>query len=141
MIVRVCKYLFRLVGISYRLEKQLFANPYWGKLNDMVERGALREATADELECWATEGGHHHYLPVLAVKQPHKTTPVTIVFDAARKGANRICINDCIHKGTDNYLNSLLAVSIGFRLGRVAAMMDIIKFHWRVRLNLEDCHM
>ena len=125
-------------------EKSLRKRSGWGKVygdqvQDMCERDAAVKLTPEEAESWT---GVCHYIPHLVVENPPSTyTPTRLVFDASRpQGVDKICINDCLAKGPDNYINNLSGVLLGFRVRRVAAKGDIKKFYNSVRLVPEDSH-
>ena len=50
-------------------------------------------------------------------------------------------MNECLRKGPDRYLNSLLSVLICFRNGRAGCAADISKFHNQVYLEMKDVMM
>ena len=123
------------------LEKYLQKNPdlavdFRNQIDQMVERGAAVVLSDKQLQSWK---GPYYYLPVLGVKGKKKQ--LRVVFDASRKQGGYPSLNDCLDKGPDRFLNSLLSVVLGFRNGRVGAVADIKKFHNCVKLFLPDIHM
>ena len=133
-------------GIAYQslmsLEKNLRRNPdlaqaFLEQIDEMVSRGAAVLLSDEDLSGWE---GDYFYLPMVGVKS--KSKRFRVCFDASRKqGSNRTCLNDCLMKGPDRFLNNLLSVIVGFRNGRVGAAADIAKFHNQVYLTEEDMHM
>ena len=64
-----------------------------------------------------------------------------LVFDASRpQPPNNSCLNACLAKGPDNYVNNLVGVLVSFRVGRVAAKGDLKKFYNCIALTEEDSH-
>ena len=125
-------------------EKSLSKRPGWGdvygeQVRDMVERGAAVKLTPEDIAKWK---GAVHYIPHLVVQNPEsKSTPVRLCFDASRpQGKGGICLNDCLAKGPDNYINNLCGVLVGFRVCKEAAKGDIKKFYNSALLVEEDCH-
>ena len=124
----------------YSLERSLQKKPelaeaYCQQIRAMVERGAAVELSQEELQSWE---GDYYYLPVLGVV---KDGELRVVFDASRKQCGFPCMNDCIMKGPECFMNNLGSVLLGFRNGRVAAVADICKFHNQVHLDKKDVHM
>ena len=104
----------------------------------MAERGAAVILSQEEVDDWKHD---YYYLPHLAVKQPKKSTPVRLCFDASRRQGGYPSLNDCLMKGPERFMNNLLSVLIGFRNGRIGCAADISKFHNRVYLTDKDMHM
>ena len=125
-------------------EKSLKKDITWGKvyqsqIDDMVERGAARKVSLEEMEAWS---GHVNYLPHLAVLNPRSSsTPVRLCFDASRPQGGGPSLNQILAKGPDRYLNNLAAVILCFRCGRVAAKGDVKKMYNCVELVEEDCYV
>ena len=111
---------------------------YGDQVRDMVQRRAARKLDPTE-----KFEGTVHYIPTLIVENPESlSTPVRLVFDASRpQGKEKICLNDCLSKGPDAYLNNLCKCLVGFRAGKLAAKGDISKFYNATRLEEEDCHV
>ena len=112
---------------------------YSMQVKDMVDRGAARKLTPEEVEAW---DGVVHYIPHLVVENPaSQSTPVRLVFDGSRpQGPEKVSLNDCLAKGPDNYINNLCGVLLGFRTEPEAAKGDIKKFYNATRLVEEDTH-
>ena len=126
-----------LLSLERSLKKDPeLADDYCQQIKDMLDRGAAIFLSEEELNAWDKD---YHYLPLLGVKGKKKW--LRVVFDAARRLKGFPCINDCVHKGPDRFINNLLAVLLGFRNGRVAAAADLSKFHNQVHLITEDVHM
>ena len=123
-------------------EKTLKKDPLWGEVYnsqivDMVERGAARRVSKEEMGQYK---GYINYLPHLAVKNPKsESTPVRICFDASRPQGGGPSLNSVLAKGPDRYINNLAGVLIKFRNGREAAKGDVKKMYNSVRLETEDC--
>ena len=125
----------------HSLEKSLLKNPalaseYCQQIQNMLDRGAAKVLSKEELNQWE---GDYHYLPIVGVKTKGK--PFRVCFDFARKQCGAPSFNDCLYKGPDRYVNNLLTVILGFRNGRVGCVADISKFHNQVHLVEEDVHM
>ena len=112
---------------------------YQKQIEDMIERGVVREVPDHELESYT---GHVNYLPHLAAINPKSaSTPVRICFDASRAQGGGPGLNQILAKGPDKYLNNLAGVLINFRSGRVAAKGDVAKMYNCVRLSEDDAFM
>ena len=123
------------------MEKRLahddeLANDFCKQIQDMLDRGAAVVLSEEELSNWS---GDFYYLALVGIKGKKKW--LRICFDAARKQGGSVCMNDCLYKGPDRFMNNLLSVCIGFRNGRVAAAADLSKFHNQVQLIPADVHM
>ena len=109
------------------------------QIDDMLQRGVIREVQMDELETYA---GHVNYLPHLAALNPRsQLTPVRICFDASRAQGGGPGLNQILAKGLDRFINNLAGVLINFRNGRVAAKGDVRKMYNSIKLVQEDAFM
>ena len=123
-------------------EKRLSRDAEWGtvykqQLQDMLDRGASRKLTPEELKSWK---GPVFYISHQAVLNPKSTTtPVRIVFNSSQvtKG---ISLNGALAKGPDNYLNNLVGLLLRWREGSVALLGDIRKMYNSVHLNELEVH-
>ena len=98
------------------LRKHLIARKvYSEQIQDMVNRGAARKVSREEMEQWT---GVVNYIPHLAVSNPKsQSTPVCIVFDASRPQGGRPALNSILAKGPDRYLNNQATVILRFKMG------------------------
>ena len=89
------------------LERSLSKNPelaedFCRQIDEMVIRKSARILSDDELNNWK---GDYYYLPVLGVKGKKW---LRLVFDASRRQGGFPSMNDCLAKGPDRFMNSLL---------------------------------
>ena len=125
-----------------KLESTLKRNPedaetYKKQMTDLIQRGAARKLTKEELDEW--EGPVYH-ISHLAVKNPKSTsTPVRIVFNSSQlyKGMS---LNNCLAKGPDSYYNSIVGLLLRWREDHVALVADIKKMYHSVILSEPDVH-
>ena len=123
-------------------EKRLSRDTEWSavykqQLQDMLDRGASRKLTSEELNSW---DGPVFYISHQAVCNPKSTTtPVRIVFNSSQvtKG---ISLNGALAKGPDNYLNNLVGLLIRWRENSVALVGDIRKMYNSVHLKEPEVH-
>ena len=102
--------LKQLQAMEKSLEKHpLLAKEFCEQVQNMVSRGAAVVLSDEELERWE---GDYHYLPMVFVKNKKS---YRLCFDFARKQCGAPSFNDCLDKGPDRFVNSLLAVVLGFR--------------------------
>lgn len=129
--------LARMRAVERRLSKKghEYVQMYNAGLQDMIDRGAARALTNEELEI---EHDYVYYLPHHEVFKPSSSTPVRIVFDASAQFMGG-CINDYWAKGP-NIIGNLLSVILRFRQFKVALVADIKKMYNSVRLSKKDQH-
>ena len=126
-----------LVNLERMLEKNNeLAEDFCRQIDDMVSREAAVILSEKQLNDWV---GDYYYIPLVGVKGSKKW--LRICFDASRKQGGYPCLNSCLFKGPDRFINNILSVLMGFRNGRVGAVADISKFHNQVRLIEKDIHM
>ena len=90
------------------------ANDFCSQIEDMVARGAAIKLTDEEFTSWT---GDYYFLALVGVKGKKKW--LRVCFDAASRQGGYPSMNECLRKGPDRYLNSLLSVLMYFRNGRV----------------------
>ena len=94
---------------------------YSRQIQDMLDRGAARKVTEEELSRYK---GTKFYIAHHAVLKPEsKSTPCRIVFNSSAKYAG-LSLNDCLAKGP-SLLNMLLGVLLRFRQGKIGFIGDI----------------
>ena len=125
-------------------EKSLSRDPSWAtsyseQIQDMVDRGAARKLSEDEICTWK---GPIFYISHLAVSNPKsKSTPVRIVFNSSQTWQG-VSLNGCLAKGPDSYRNSVLAILLRWREEAEALVGDIRKMFHSVHLEQleQHCH-
>ena len=122
-------------------EKRLKRNPkhaevYQSQIQDMVQRGAARKLTEEEMHSYS--GPVHYVSHHEIVKPDSKSTPCRIVFNASAnyKGHS---LNSYWAKGPD-LLNNLLGVLLRFREGSVGVTGDVKKMYHSVSISIPDQH-
>ena len=98
-----------------------WAKIYCNQVQDMVVRRVARNLSDKELEDWQ---GPVYYIRHLAVENPKSNfTPVRIVFNSSQKSQG-VSLNDCLVKGPDNYMNSLIRMLLRWRENRAVIVVD-----------------
>ena len=111
-----------------------FRDLYSAQIKDMLDRGAARTVTEEELKQFR---GQKYYLTHLAVLKPDsKSTPIRIVFNssASHRGYS---LNDSLMKGP-SLLNSLFGVLLRFRQHRYAYIGDLSKMYHSIDIPIAD---
>ena len=107
---------------------------YSDQISDMLDRGAARRVTEEELRNFP---GQKYFLTHLAVlKEGSKTTPLRIVFNSSASHLG-LSLNDCLLKGP-SLLNSLFGVLLRHRQHRYAFVGDLAKMFHSIDIPLED---
>ena len=120
-------------------EKRLMSNSdhkevYSKQISDMLERGAARKVTQEEI---ARYNGPKFYISHHAVMKPDsKSTPCRIVFNSSAKFMG-LSLNDCLAKGP-SLLNNLLGILMRFRENRFAFIGDIKKMFHSIDIPQSD---
>ena len=124
-----------LITTEKRIQKEpLHAKTYDEQFKDLLERGAARIMTMQELESYA--GRPVYYLTHHEVLKEGATTACRIVFNSSRK-INGECINDYWGTGA-NQINNLVGVLIRYREKRVVIVGDIRKMYHAIRISELD---
>ena len=116
-----------------------WATSYREQVQEMIERGAARRLSTQEIEDWH---GPVYYICHLAVSNPKSnSTPVRIVFNSSQIYQG-VSLNGCLAKGPDSYRNDILPILMRWREEPVAIVGDIKKMFHSVHLRpLEQhCH-
>ena len=130
-----CMALATLKAIEKRVSRNKErAQLYTGQIQDMLDRGAARVVTAEEL---ARYDGPKYYIAHFEVMNPKsKSTPCRIVYNSSArfKGSS---LNDYLAKGP-SMLNKLLGVLLRFREGKHAFIGDIAKMYHSIDMEPRD---
>ena len=110
------------------------ASIYSRQIQDMIDRGAARKVTREELDNYK---GTKYYIAHHGVFKPESTsTPLRIVFNTSAVYGN-VSLNDCLAKGP-SLLNNLLGVLMRFRSYKFAFVGDIKKMYHSIDIPVED---
>ena len=113
---------------------------YEKQLLDLINKGYAREVYEEEIDSFVKGGGKIYYIAHQMVEdQQNKTTPVRVVFNSSQNcGGNSL--NKSLEVGPD-IMQDLPGVLLRFREDYVAAMGDIKKMFYGIRVSLEDQFM
>ena len=120
-------------------ERRLAQNPkhselYSRQMEDMLNRGAAREISEEELSRYK---GPKYYISHHAVLKPEsKSTPCRIVFNSSAKYKG-YALNDFFAKGP-SLLNQLVGILLRFRQNRIGFIGDISKMFHSIDIPLVD---
>ena len=130
-----CVAMAALRSAENRLRKKReLADTYNAQIEDMVDRGAARIVTEEELFKYQGPKFYIHHFEVLNPKS--KSTPCRIVYNSSAnyKGHS---LNSHLAKGP-SMLNRLLGVLLRFREGKHAFIGDISKMFHAITIPLKD---
>ena len=134
-----CLATLRSTEKSLKKRGERWGEIYTQQIEDMIERGVARKLTQNELDAWT---GPAYYISHLAVEN-HKSnsTPVRIVFNSSQK-CRGVSLNDCLIKGPDNYINSLIGILLRWRENPVTLVGDIKKMFHSIATDetTQHCH-
>ena len=128
-------------AIMKSTEKRLKRKPkhaevYQAQIEDMLQRGAARKLTEEELKSYS--GPVHYVSHHEVVKPDSKSTPCRIVFNASANYKGH-ALNNYWAKGPD-LLNNLLGILLRFREGSVGVTGDVKKMYHSVDISIPDQH-
>ncbi|XP_052759175.1 uncharacterized protein LOC128202521 [Galleria mellonella] len=126
----------RLIGIQRKFRRYPeLAVKYEEKIQENVDKGYISKLTPEEA---SIQTNKTWYLPHFAVFNPNKPNKLRIVLDCAAKSDGK-SLNDFLLSGPD-FLTSLPAVLLGFRLGKYCVIGDIQEMFHRVLIREDDRH-
>lgn len=120
----------RLISATKRLNLNLQFKNYDDVFKSWIDEGYIELVNEEE-------NGKGHYLPHHPVFKDSITTPVRPVFDASCKTPQHYSLNDCLYKGP-NYIESLPAKLIRFRMKPVGVLADIRKAFQMIEIDEND---
>ena len=125
----------RLLCLEHKMKKDIkYANWINDKIQEYVNKGYARLATADDLE---TSWQRVSYIPIFSVLNINKDPPKErLVFDFAAK-TNGISVNSMLVTGPD-LLPSIVGVLCKTREKAIAVGADVEEMFSQVKIKLED---
>ena len=127
-----------LKSTEKRLKKlgPTYCEAYQNEMQSMIDRGAARKLSMDELQNYK---GPVFYIPHTEVLNPKSlSTPLRIVFNSSARFCG-FALNDMWAKGPD-VLNSLYGILLRFREPEIAFTCDLTKMFNQVELSVFDQH-
>ena len=105
----------------------------------MIEAGAARKLTPEEMKSWS---GGVHYLPHFAVLNPESSsTALRIVMDSKCKNMHsRKSFNDLV-RAVPNAINDIVDVQLRWRMFDVALNYDLSKAYHSLRTGERELHL
>lgn len=116
------------------LKDDNYAMLYREQMKDLIDRGAARRVSKEELNNW---DGPRFYIAHHAVLKPDsKTTPLRIVFNSSCKHQG-YSLNDFYAKGP-TFFNDMLGIIIRFREDHVGFVGDVHKMFHSIDITYQD---
>ena len=131
-----------VLGTMNATLRKLNRDPLWRKMYEeqlrvLIDNGFARKVSKEELDSWTASGGKTYYISHQIVVVPeNKSTPIRVVFNSSQKFMGK-SLNESLALGPE-VMNSLQGILLRFREHKVAAMGDIRKMFYCVRIAKED---
>ena len=126
---------------SRRLDrKDGWRSVYENQLNELIRKGYAREVLDSEISKFVNPGGKIYYIAHQVVEDSqNKTTPVRVVFNSSQN-CGGTSLNKSLEVGPE-VMQDLPGILLRFREDHVAAMGDIKKMFYGIRVTKEDQFM